>query len=284
MKKIYKRLIVFFIGIPALFFLIMYFPHKNHLTFNLIVVLFSLLGAVEFRKFLAVKNLNISIIEAAILGALIPLAMTLVASFGFNPDILALSFFIGASWILASQILLKGEKLDSCVNNVAAGFSVLVYPGLFTGFVIRISVFPNASIFILFFLFMVFINDSFAWLTGMLLGKNNRGIIPVSPNKSIAGFIGGQVFSILTGIGGILLFPEIFLTKFSPILTGAIIGFAMGLAANLGDLSESALKRSSGMKDSGAVILGRGGALDSTDSLIMAAPVYFLLCQVLFML
>jgi phosphatidate cytidylyltransferase len=64
---------------------------------------------------------------------------------------------------------------------------------------------------------------------------------------------------------------------------GALLGFGAGIAAILGDLCESAIKRSADVKDSGSLILGRGGALDSIDSLALAAPVYYLLYQVLFL-
>ena len=159
----------------------------------------------------------------------------------------------------------------------------MVYPGLFMSFMIRLSVFPNASRFILLFLMMVLLNDSLAWVTGLLFGKSNRGLIAASPNKSIAGFAGGLLFSIITGIAAVIILPDVFASKaLHPVLAAVILGSGTGLAAILGDLSESALKRSSGVKDSGKVILGRGGALDSIDSLALAAPVFYILCLALF--
>jgi phosphatidate cytidylyltransferase len=77
--------------------------------------------------------------------------------------------------------------------------------------------------------------------------------------------------------------PEAFTSPvISSIPAGAILGFCAGAAASLGDLGESAIKRSAGVKDSGSLILGRGGALDSIDSLLLAAPVYYILYEVLF--
>jgi phosphatidate cytidylyltransferase len=66
------------------------------------------------------------------------------------------------------------------------------------------------------------------------------------------------------------------------IWAGVLLGLCAGIAATLGDLSESVIKRSAGVKDSGSLILGRGGALDSIDSLALAAPIYYLVYQVLF--
>ena len=285
MIKIINRLILFFIGVPAVFSIIFFFPHKNHLVYNIIVVVFSVLGAGEFKNILTQKNLDITLSESMILGAIIPLAWLSVISFDFSIEIILFAFILGATWILVSQVFIFKKNFESLVNRTAAGFSVMIYPGLFMGFLIRLSSFPNAKMFILFFLFLVFMNDSFAWVFGMLFGKNNRGIISVSPNKSIAGFTGGQIMSVAIGITGVLLFPEVFVTKnLEPVIAGALLGFFTGLMAILGDLCESALKRSSDIKDSGKLILGRGGALDSIDSLLLAAPVFFYLCRIMFSL
>ena len=285
MNKILKRLIVFFISLPVLFSVVIFLPQKNHLLFNAIVVLFTVIAAVEFRSILSNKNLEISLPEAAILGAVGPAVWTLVVSFGFGEEIVHGAFILVASWLLVSQIFVPEKKLDSSVNRIAAGFAVMLYPGLLVSSLIRLSLFRNSGIIILFFLLIVFLNDSLAWTAGMLFGKNNRGLLAVSPNKSIAGFAGGQLFSVLTGIVAAVLFPEIFSPKILPPITaGALLGFGSGIAVILGDLCESAIKRSAGVKDSGFLVLGRGGALDSIDSLAMAAPVYYYLFRLLFQL
>ncbi|MDR0387105.1 MAG: phosphatidate cytidylyltransferase, partial [Treponema sp.] len=117
-----------------------------------------------------------------------------------------------------------------------------------------------------------------------LFGGNNRGIIPASPNKSVAGFIGGFTGSILIGLGAAWFFPAAFSSTVMPSLwAGVILGFVSAAAASLGDLAESVMKRSSSIKDSGGLIPGRGGVLDSIDSIAMAAPVYYGLYRFLFM-
>jgi phosphatidate cytidylyltransferase len=140
----------------------------------------------------------------------------------------------------------------------------------------------------LLFLFITFGNDSTAWLCGNLFGTNNRGIIPVSPNKSVAGFIGGTLGAIIVAVGAAILFPQIFIYLnfkipfLKLVIMAAILGFCTGIAASLGDLAESAIKRSCDFKDSGNFMLGRGGVLDSIDSIAVAAPVYFLLFDIFF--
>ena len=283
MKKIFQRLIVFFVGLPTLLSIIVFFPQYNHLLLNLVAISFSVLGALEFKNILSHKNLVISTPEAIIFGAVSPSAWTVVVSFGVTGNIEPGAFILGAIWLLASFIFATREKLDSCIGRVTAGFAVMIYPGLFMAWIVQMAVFKQASMVILIFFLIVFLNDALAWLTGFLFGKNNRGLIPASPNKSIAGFIGGMAASIGIGIAAAVLLPRAFTSDVMPsIPAAAILGLITGAAAILGDLGESAIKRSAGVKDSGSLILGRGGALDSIDSLALAAPVYYVIYRVLF--
>jgi phosphatidate cytidylyltransferase len=240
------------------------------------------LGAVEFRNIMIHKNLVISVAEAIVLGAISPAAWTVVVSFGVTGNIVPGAFILGASWLLVSGIFSRG-KFDSYLGRTAAGFGVMIYPGLFIAWIIQMAILPEASMVILIYFLVVFLNDSTAWAAGMLFGNGNRGHVAASPNKSIAGFIGGLAASLITGIGAAIFLPGAFTsTVMSPVAAGAILGLGAGIAATLGDLGESALKRSAGVKDSGTLVMGRGGALDSIDSLALAAPVYYILYQILF--
>ena len=283
MKKIIQRLVVFFIGLPVVLSLILVFPHFNHLLLNLVITVFSILGAMEFKNILAQKNLIITTPEAAVLGAIGPLTWTLVISFGVTWYIVPAAFALGAIWLLVSRLFVSAEKLDSYILHIVAGFAVMVYPGFFSAWMIKMAGFREAAMVILIFFLLTLLNDAAAWLTGMLFGKGNRGVVAASPNKSLAGFIGGLLVSMLTVVVATLLIPSAFTSTVMPsIPAGFLLGLFAGAAATIGDLSESGIKRSADVKDSGAIILGRGGALDSEDSLLLAAPVYFLLYRVLF--
>jgi phosphatidate cytidylyltransferase len=282
-KKLVSRLAIFFIGLPLIVVLVLFLPHYNHLAINITVVIFSSLGALELAGILKKKNLPISGLEAALLGAAAPAAMTAVVSFGAPALAVPAVLAAAASGILVSRIFFPGGELETYTGQAAAGFAVLVYPGLLMEWIVRLSFLPRSEIVILIFLLCVFANDSLAWAAGMLFGAGNRGIIPVSPNKSVAGFIGGFAASALIGCGGVFFFPEAFAPRYMPALpSGLILGLAAGIAGSLGDLGESALKRSAGVKDSGFLIPGRGGVLDSIDSLSLAAPVFYLACRILF--
>jgi phosphatidate cytidylyltransferase len=279
-KKIIKRLLIFFICLPLIGGIVLLLPHYNHLVLNLIVIIFSALGAMEFSASLAQKQLFIPKAEAAILGSLLPLAMFLNIRFGFSELLIPAIITAVISWLLVSRIFSRG--IDLFINQFVAGIAVLFYPGMFLVWLVRMSRWDEQSgIIILFFLAAVFCTDGMAWAMGMLFGKGNRGVIPVSPKKSVAGFIGAAFASIVVGMGAVLLFPEIFNPKYH-IATGAVLGLLTGAAAVFGDLGESAIKRSSGVKDSGSIIPGRGGVLDSIDSIALAAPVYYLAYCLLF--
>jgi phosphatidate cytidylyltransferase len=288
MKKLLKRLLIFFIGVPVIFCVVLLLPHKNHLVLNLIVVIFSSFGAMELSVIISQKNLKISKIEAALLGALPPAAMFLIIAFDFKPVLLPALIAGSAGWLLVSGIFLSGRAMENFISRFAAGCTVLLYPGILLTWLVQLSQWgENSSYVILIFIAAIFASDGTAWLTGRLFGKGNQGIIPASPNKSIAGFIGGIIGSIIVGAGGALLWPEAFMPQRPsifgiPLVAGALLGLVTGLAGILGDLGESAIKRSSGVKDSGNIIPGRGGVLDSIDSVILAAPVYYIAFRLLF--
>ncbi|MDR2028501.1 MAG: phosphatidate cytidylyltransferase [Treponema sp.] len=283
MKKLMQRLLMFIIGLPLILFFVAFLTPKHHLALNIIVVIFSALGAAEFADMLRKKNITIAPPEAGILGSLGPIAMTLMVSFDISTQIVPMALTVGSAWLLVSGIFSRKHTLQDAISYMAGGLSVLLYPGMFIAWIIRMSLLPQANMVILMFLLMVFANDSAAWAVGMLFGGGNRGIVAASPNKSAAGFLGGCIASVLVGIGAALYIPSAFISSLlPPVAAGAILGFLSGIAAILGDLGESAMKRSANIKDSGSLIPGRGGVLDTIDSIALAAPVFYGLYWILF--
>jgi len=128
---------------------------------------------------------------------------------------------------------------------------------------------------------IIWINDSGAYIIGSLMGKRARGnhkMCPrISPNKSWEGLIGGIVFALA---GAIVLYH---VGWFEVVCGHHALRFAVVMAVlicafgTLGDLMESLFKRTIGVKDSGKLMPGHGGALDRFDSLLLATPVIYLL-------
>ncbi|MDR2541847.1 MAG: phosphatidate cytidylyltransferase [Treponema sp.] len=287
-KKIIARLTIFFIGLPAVAALVLFLPWRQNLVLNIVAVIASGIGALEFSSMLRKKNIRVTKIESFILGCLTPAAITLTISFPhlFPAWIITCFLMLGAGWSLMSGIFTCKSELENVLNRVIGRFALLIYPGFFVYWVIKMNIWGNSYI-ILLFLLITFACDSIAWFFGTLFGENNRGLIAVSPNKSIAGFIGGLLGSVIIAACAAFFFPGFFFTGHSiyslPLLFPAILlGFLTGIAAMLGDLAESAIKRSCDFKDSGKLIFGRGGVLDSIDSIAAAAPVFYMLYYFLF--
>ena len=113
---------------------------------------------------------------------------------------------------------------------------------------------------------MIWTNDTFAYLVGKNFGKNK--LFPsVSPKKTIEGFAGGLVFTI---IGGTLLANYYIMA--STLYIWIVIAAIVSVFSTLGDLIESKLKRVAGIKDTGNIMPGHGGILDRLDSIIFVIP------------
>jgi phosphatidate cytidylyltransferase len=115
---------------------------------------------------------------------------------------------------------------------------------------------------------VIWAGDVAAYYAGRALGRHKLAPT-ISPNKTVEGSIAGLAGSILAGtlLGSWLLQRQISFL--------ALASLAAAIAGQLGDLAESALKRSSGVKDSSSLLPGHGGMLDRLDSLIFAAPVFY---------
>jgi phosphatidate cytidylyltransferase len=158
---------------------------------------------------------------------------------------------------------------------VAVGTTVLgaAWVGLGLGTLILIrDLEEHGRLALLTVLLAVFVADTFAYIGGRLAGRH-RMTPRVSPGKTWEGFVFGAVGGVLTT--WIALYREdLFADGWRPFVFGGVIV----LAAVLGDLFESLVKRDLGAKDSGGLLLGHGGVLDRIDSLLFAAPAaYFAL-------
>ena len=111
--------------------------------------------------------------------------------------------------------------------------------------------------------------DVGAYLVGSVIGRHPL-IAHISPKKSVEGAIGGILFSIAAS----LLFTPYLPIQFS-LLHMAFLGLSIGLLGQVGDLSESLMKRFCNAKDSGGLLPGMGGILDAVDSVLFTAPIFY---------
>lgn len=185
------------------------------------------------------------------------------------------------SWVAlcatAGSVLFYMQEIDlNCATqklmNALAGFVYVAIPGitLFKLSQIQINNAPQ-GIALYFSLAVIFMGDTGAYFSGRYLGKHK--LIPrVSPKKTIEGAVGGLLASAATGIFMCFAFHLPFHW-----LSCASIAVLAGVSGQIGDLTESALKRSANCKDSGTFLPGHGGALDRSDALLFGVPISYLI-------
>lgn len=147
-----------------------------------------------------------------------------------------------------------------------------IYLGYFSGLIFRLDYEFHALRLLLLLLVLIWITDSAAYFIGMKFGKR-RGIFPVSPNKSLEGFIAGLVAPFV--ICALIYFSS----DFWSLKQLVFLAISAGLAGQLGDLLESKIKRTGGVKDSSNLFPGHGGLLDRYDSLLLAGPFLYMLLK-----
>lgn len=122
----------------------------------------------------------------------------------------------------------------------------------------------------------VWLNDTGAYLVGSLLGKHKL-LERISPKKTIEGTFGGIILSTLGGVGFYFIFPFV-----TTIFNWIVLALLIAVFATWGDLFESLLKRTYGVKDSGKILPGHGGILDRIDSILISAfPAYLFITIVI---
>ena len=159
------------------------------------------------------------------------------------------------------------DDLKNSLLGIAVTVSGLIYTSVLSGYLILMRNLDNGLIYIYIFLIIIWGSDSVAYFIGSKFGKNKLSPA-ISPNKSIEGAAGGIFAGVL---GGSFWWLR---GEFS-FLHCLIFGILISLAGIIGDLFESLIKRTAGIKDSGNFFPGHGGVLDRIDSLLFAAPVWY---------
>lgn len=273
-NNVIQRVILFVIGLPLIAGGIFFLPFQKHLVFNIVTLIVCFVASKELITMFEEKGIKLNSKLLPYMSLPLPITSYLIVRFGISQDVFSIVLTTLILFILLRSISTKVSDADfsNNITYISSSLFIIIYPGYFISYIIRFSEFINSSLIICFFIIIVFLNDSGAWLFGVLFGKNNRGIVKVSKNKSMMGFVGGTIASFLfLGIARYMI-PEL---HSMPIYSYIFLSMLLSLVTITGDLVESAIKRSAKVKDSGSIIMGRGGLLDSIDSLLLVAPFFY---------
>ena len=203
----------------------------------------------------------------------------------YHEDFILLGIAIAALAIMFTFVVEVFRNRQTPIHNIATTILGIVYVGLPLAVMAIIPMLLqkpdlkdpdwNAWYF-LFYLFLVWGNDVFAYLCGITLGKHKL-CERLSPKKSWEGFIGGIIGSVAMGAVAAWWLDE------SYIFWGGL-AIVVALTSVIGDLVESMFKRDAGVKDSGKIMPGHGGMLDRFDALLVSAPFALVYISIMFLL
>lgn len=238
---------------------------NSFFLFWLVIVIVGGIGLTEF--FAIAGNKTEKAIRPLLIGiSLLPLFF----SFSRQPLPTYCGFFTAFA-LSALLIIFFFARLEKPFETLIKTIFALVYVGFASAHLNLIMALESGAYWILILTTITAASDSGAYFVGKSLGKNK--LCPtLSPGKTIEGFLGGLLFGTLGAcVVALIVFDEINMVILA---LAAIVISALGV---LGDLTESMLKRSMHVKDSGSILPGHGGILDRADSLLMTAPLFYYL-------
>ena len=191
----------------------------------------------------------------------------MVCAWFLGPEAVTMALYLTVFAVVAWR-LVDAPTPSRITDIIASVFSAVYVPFLACFVVLLLRDFRSPAVIGVYVLVTCF-NDIGGWLAGIMFGKHPMAP-RLSPKKSWEGFIGSLFFCILTGVGGFMLLGATW-------WWGVIAGICGCVCATIGDLTESLIKREVGLKDMSALIPGHGGVLDRVDSLVMTAPVFYVI-------
>jgi len=235
------------------------------LVFLIVAAVLVGLGVSELVALARASRLNVTYWPALVPALL---AVVSVGAPGHRLEVGLMAALVGVG--LATLGAWRGDA--QALASAAASLFPALYLGLPVGALVAVRALSGPrGLFLL--MLTIIVSDSMQYYTGRLLGR--RPLAPlVSPKKTIEGALGGFLFgtALFASVGAWWL-PEM------PLAVRIGLGLSIVALGIAGDLFESMLKRSAGVKDSSTLIPGHGGVLDRIDALLFAAPVYYVVLK-----
>jgi len=274
MSNLTQRVLTGVLGVPLLLFIF----YKGGILFLILILAIIFFGQIEFFKLLRGRGIH----SETLLGVISSLILGVAAYFGY----LQFVAFFTVIMMLAFVLQLRKPDLSNAVVELGTTVLGVIYLGWFLSHAILLrNIDANPGIkaytqteqgirdtgffYVVFVVACTFLNDTGAYFVGKFRGKRKL-TLRISPGKTVEGTVGGIICSTITGGVVNLIFK-------SPLgdAWAFLFGFIIGVVAVFGDLVESLIKRSVGVKDAGGILPGHGGVLDRFDSLIAVFPVSY---------
>ncbi|HLD41328.1 MAG TPA: phosphatidate cytidylyltransferase [Candidatus Omnitrophota bacterium] len=240
---------------------VIYLAIRYKIAFVFAVIFLIAAGLYEFFSLIEKKGIHIYKYFGMAMGIIIPLSIIFKFELTKSWEL----FFIVAALLCIFVLQLKRKDNSQAVVSISTTLFGILYVSWLFSFLIKLRQISPWYLFAI--IFITKSSDIGAYLIGSRFGR--RHLLPrISPKKTVEGSVGGLLFSILTAMACKPIFGLSF-----PHL--ALIGAGVGILAELGDLSESLIKRDCQVKDSGNLFPGLGGVLDIIDSLLFTAPAFY---------
>ena len=263
---------------------------KGGVAFSLAVTALAMLGWHEYKNMAAQKGVHINYLTSGLAAFVLPALAGAAYYFGieslytmaFLTMFTALFLLLGATEALYRHCHNKEGEWDRQAGENAWAF---LYTGFLFAHVILLRSMDGPRLDLGFHIFEygeaclwaallgTWASDTFAYFVGRFLGRTP--FCSVSPHKSMEGAVGGFIGSVAVTAACAVIGLGL------PLYQCLILAFAVAVAAPVGDLIESVLKRSFEVKDSGMLLPGHGGVLDRFDSLLFTAPLAYYIFMVL---
>lgn len=262
-----KRILSGLVAMPLLYLLI---AKAGPFWFSVLISVVSLIALSEYF-YISLHKTGVSVFAPIPLVGFVTSQAMIYCAFRFPGRFDIIAGLLVLDFLVSVMIALRGYSAESPLLEVVARqvLGVVYIPLMLSTLVMVRGQADKGIAWVFFTLVLVAFCDTGAFYAGTFFGKHK--LCPkVSPGKTIEGFVGGMA---LTVIGGLLIrhffFPEINMA------VTAVFLVLLSVVGPYGDLFESALKRTAGIKDSGAIIPGHGGILDRIDALLFVSPLAY---------
>ncbi len=252
-----KKLWTGVIGVPPLIVVILWGP-----AFVLFLLVFAatLLGLREFYRLTLPRSRNIE----RFFGFGLALLLSVFLSFG---TLRMLPLFVALILLILLVLFMAlSQNTASTISELGISLFGILYIAFLLSYVSLIRKLPEGKTWVLFLIATVWAGDIAAFSGGSLFGRHK--LYPkISPKKTYEGLFGG-----ILGAAGVAVIFTLLVLPGMKVAVSALIAIGIGVFGQLGDFSESMLKRSAQVKDSGHLIPGHGGMLDRLDSFLFSSP------------